>query len=186
MKTNKYLAIALMIIATAVYRVAPFHAFGFAPQLAVAVFSGAMFAGNRKMAFLLPILSMLISDTLFQVLYTLHYTSISGFYGYDQIVNYLMIASLAIVGFTAQNFKLKNILTANISAPILFFLASNFFVWLTFGGYHHPQNFAGLMACYADGLPFFWNSLSSTVVFGGIFFGTTYYFAARQPKAIAM
>jgi len=174
MRKNTIITILLLIVATAIFRVV----LGFAPQIAVAVFSGALFAqkGNKKLAFILPLISMLVSDLLFQVLYVCNLSTIEGFYGIDQVVNYAMIAGLAFIGFYAKEFKFTNILSANIAAPLVFFLVSNFFVWATNGGWHHTMNFSGLVACYVDGLPFLWKSVASTVVFGLIFFGATYYF----------
>ena len=178
MRKNTIITILLLIAVTAIFRVV----LGFAPQIAVAVFSGALFAnqGNKKMAFILPLLSMLVSDILFQVLYTLHLSAIEGFYGVDQLVNYAMIAGLAIVGFSAKQFKFVNILTANIAAPIVFFLVSNLFVWATNGGWHHSITFSGLVACYVDGLPFLWKSIASTAVFGTLFFGAAYLLSRRD------
>ena len=177
MSKNTFLSLAVLIIATAIFRVG----LGFAPQLAVAVFSGALFADNKKMVFLMPLLSMLVSDIIFQVLFVYNLSTISGFYGFDQIVNYLMIGSVAFIGLYARNFKITNILAANIAAPIVFFLVSNFFVWATFGGWHHPITFSGLIACYADGVPFLWKSLGSTLVFGIMFFGAAMMSKKLQP-----
>ncbi len=167
MTKNTIIAIAVLIIATAIFRVG----LGFSPQLAVAVFSGALFADNKKMVFLMPLLSMLISDIIFQVLYMNNLSAISGFYGTDQVVNYLMIGSVAFIGLFARNFKVTNILASVIAAPIVFFVISNFFVWATLGGWHHPLTFSGMIACYADAVPFLWKSVGSTLVFGIMFFG---------------
>ncbi len=178
MRKNTIITVLILIVAAAIFRVV----IGFAPNIAIAVFSGAFFAqkGNKKVAFILPLVSMLVSDVLFQALYVLNLSTIEGFYGIDQLVNYAMIAGLAFIGFYAKEFKLTNILSANIAAPIVFFIASNFFVWATNGGWHHTMNFSGLVACYVDGLPFLWKSVASTVVFGLIFFGATYYFNRRE------
>jgi len=52
---------------------------------------------------------------------------------------------------------------------LLFFLTTNFGVWLGSGLY--PQTGEGLIACYIAALPFFGNTLASTIVFSGLFYG---------------
>ena len=57
------------------------------------------------------------------------------------------------------------------TAAVLFFLVSNFGVWV--GSTMYPPTGGGLLACYAAGLPFFNHSLLSnlfycTVLFGGL------------------
>ena len=177
MKKNTFIVVVILIVATAIFSVV----LGFSPHIAVAVFSGALFASNKKLAFMLPILTMLLSDVVFQVLYLTGKNTYPGFYGIDQLINYLMIAGLAFIGLYARGFKLTNILAANVAAPVVFFLVSNFFVWATFGGWHHPLTFSGLMACYVDGIPFFWKYLGSTLVFGTIFFGAAILSKKLQP-----
>ncbi len=46
-----------------------------------------------------------------------------------------------------------------LGAGTLFFLVSNFAVWMSGGGYGHPHTLAGLMSTYADGIPFYRNEL---------------------------
>ena len=82
MKLNKQiiLAIAIMIATSALYRVLPGRPYGFAPQIAIALFGGSLFASRKQYAFLLPILSMFISDVLYQVLFYYHLSPMQGFY----------------------------------------------------------------------------------------------------------
>ncbi len=100
MKLNKEIVIALiiMIATSALYRVLPGRPYGFAPQIAIALFSGSLFIKNKHFAFLLPLISMFLSDLLYQVLYVNHLSPIQGFYD-GQWQNYLLIAATAIFGF---------------------------------------------------------------------------------------
>jgi len=50
-----------------------------------------------------------------------------------------------------------------------FFLISNFGVWL--GGRLYPPTWVGLITCYAAALPFYRNSLLSSVVYTAVLFG---------------
>jgi ABC-type microcin C transport system permease subunit YejB len=70
MKLNRSFvwAFVLLVLVAALYRLMPNRPLGFAPQIAMALFGGAMIK-DRKWAISLPLLSMLISDILFQVLY---------------------------------------------------------------------------------------------------------------------
>ena len=82
MKLNRQiiLALVIMVATSALYRIMPGRPMGFAPQIAIALFSGSLFASKKQYSFLLPILSMLISDVMYQVLYTYGFTAIQGFY----------------------------------------------------------------------------------------------------------
>ena len=95
MKLNRQiiLALVIMVAMSALYRIMPSRPMGFAPQIAIALFSGSLFASKKSYSFLLPIVSMLISDILYQVLYNFGYTAIQGFYS-GQIENYILIDNL--------------------------------------------------------------------------------------------
>lgn len=179
MKLNKSLLLSfgLLILACSLYRVWPERPFGFAPQWAMAVFAGAVIK-DKKWAFLLPLLSMLISDTVYQVLYNNGASQIWGFYK-GQWANYLLFASLTVFGFAiARRITVARVLAASLAAPSAFFLISNFMVWIGGGGYSHPATFNGLILCYTDGIPFYKMSLLATPLFCAVFFGV--YFLANQ------
>jgi hypothetical protein len=59
-----------------------------------------------------------------------------------------------------------------VAAPTLYFVLSNFAVWVSGGGLHRPKTPAGLFQCYADAVPFYGSSLLTMAVFGTILFGT--------------
>jgi hypothetical protein len=171
MKFNKqfiYTLLALVVIA-ALYRIIPNRPLGFAPQIAIALFAGSVMK-DKKYAFALPLLSMLISDVLYQLLYINGLSSIKGFYG-GQWLNYLLFAGLTFFGFYINKTKALQIAAGSLAAPTAYFLVSNFLVWLGGGGYQHPKTMAGLMQTYVDGIPFYTGSVAATVLFAGILFG---------------
>jgi hypothetical protein len=172
MKLNKEIVIALiiMIVTSALYRVLPGRPFGFAPQIAIALFSGSLFVKNKHFAFLLPIVSMFLSDLLYQVLYVNYLTTIQGFYD-GQWQNYLLIAATAVFGFGLQTNKVSKFVCNFIAAPTVYFLVSNFMVWASFGGYQRPLTASGLLQTMVDGLPFYGYSVAGTFVFGAVMFG---------------
>jgi hypothetical protein len=173
----------LLVVIAALYRIIPGRPYGFAPQWAMAVFAGAVIK-DRKWAFIIPILSMFISDLLYQVLYIGGLTSIPGFYE-GQWQNYLLFTLLVFVGFAVKKLNVLQITAASLAAPTLYFIVSNFLVWASNGttrGLDRPKTFNGLMLCYSDGIPFYRTSLLATLVFSAILFGT--YAFIRNYRAV--
>ena len=166
MKLNKstLIAFVLLIVIGSVFRV-----MGFAPQIAMAIF-GAAVIKDRKLAFVLPLVSMFLSDVLYEILFAYGYTNYGGFYE-GQVINYLLLAGITLIGFLARDLKWSNILLATLAAPTVYFFASNFVVWLGGGGLHRPKTFEGLMMSFADGLPFLRSSLVYTIIFSAVLFG---------------
>lgn len=145
----------------------------FAPVTAIALF-GAVTFEKRWVALLLPISLMFISDLIiaqingFSVIH--HYTAFV--YGSLIMVNVLGLAF-------KNNFGTSKMLGLSLISSLLFFLISNFGVWMDVkSGY--ARSFQGLMYCYEMGLPFFqWTVLGdllfTTVLFGayGVFTRTS-------------
>lgn len=189
MKITKQLAgsFILLIVIASLYRIMPGRPYGFAPQIAMAIFGGAIIK-DKKFAFLLPLLAMFVSDCLYQLLYINGVGSIYGFYQ-GQALNYILFAGLTIFGFFIKNLNVKRIALASIAAPTAYFLASNFFVWASsspLAGLGRPKTFAGLMMCYADGLPFYPWSVASTFVFSALLFGSYYLMTKKSTSLIAV
>ena len=174
MKLSRHTLISflLLIVIAAIYRAIPGRPWGFAPQFAMAIFGGSVLK-DKKMAFLLPILSLLISDLVYEILYINGITEIKGFYA-GQVENYLLFASLTIVGFFVDQKNIGSIIKGSLASPTIFFFASNLMVWIGSGGFQHPKTFAGLMLTYVDGIPFYTNSLVATICFSTILFGGHY------------
>lgn len=178
MKLNKsaLLAFGLLIIAASLYRALPGRPFGFAPQWAMAIFAGAVIK-DKKWAFALPLISMFISDTIYQLLYNNGSSEIWGFYE-GQMSNYILFTLLTVFGLMIRRISWTRIMAASLAAPSAFFLLSNLLVWMGNGGYQHPKTFAGLMLTYVDGIPFYQVSLVATPIFSAVLFGT--YFLVKQ------
>ena len=171
-KTALYILLALIVVA-ALYRIIPGRPYGFAPQIAMALFGGAVIK-DKKLAFALPLLSMVLSDALFELLYFAGISPMWGFYE-GQLTNYVLFALLTVSGFFIKKMNVINIAAASFAAPTAYFLISNFMVWLSgTGGLQRPKTFDGLMMCFADGLPFYQNSVAGTLFFSALFFGSYY------------
>ena len=186
MKISKQLigSFLLLIVVASLYRIMPGRPYGFAPQIAMAIFGGAI-VKDKKLAFILPLLSMLVSDCLYQLLYINGVGNIPGFYD-GQALNYLLFAGLTVFGFFIKNFNVKKIAVASIAAPTVYFIISNFLVWASaspLAGLARPKTLGGLMMCYSDGLPFYPWSVAATVVFSAVLFGSYYFIARREAEA---
>ena len=186
MKIDKSIVVSfiLLVVIASLYRIMPGRPYGFAPQIAMALFSGSI-VKNRKYAFLLPLCSMLLSDALYEVLFQFKISAIPGFYS-GQWINYLLFGAVTIIGFAVKQNKWISILGGSLAAVLFYFLASNFAVWIGGGlglnNLPYPKTIDGLIACLAAGVPFMKNSFFATLFFSAVFFGSYY---LLNKKAIA-
>lgn len=183
MKQNKSLiwSLVLMVVIASLYRAIPGRPYGFAPQWALALFAGAAIK-DKKLAFIMPVLSMFISDLLYHGFYMAGFTPIKGFYE-GQWLNYLLFASVTVFGFFIKKITFTNVFLMSLVAPTYFFIVSNLLTWLGVGQFvEYPKTWEGLMACYAAAVPFYRMSLIATVVFSGVLFGSWYLIQKRARK----
>jgi hypothetical protein len=188
MKWNKPLiwSLGLLVLVAALYRIIPGRPPGFAPQLAMAVFAGAIIK-NKKWAFLMPVLSIFISDLLYQVLFQAGVSSRPGFYE-GQWQNYLLFGLLVVVGFAIKKASVLNVLVCSLIAPTVYFILSNLVLWAGWTGTRglgRPKTWSGLLMCYNDALPFYVNSLYATVVFSVVLFGSYYLLRKNSAQSVA-
>ena len=186
MKITKQVVVSfiLLVVIAALYRIMPDRPYGFAPQIAMAIFGGAIIK-DKKLAFLLPLLSMFISDALYEILYRNGVGNMRGFYE-GQLTNYILFASMTVFGFLVRKINVLKVIAASVAAPTAFFLLSNFFVWFSHSpdaGWSRPKTFEGLLMCYNDGLPFYPWSIASTLIFSAILFGGYYLFKKKTYSA---
>jgi hypothetical protein len=187
MKITKQIVISflLLIVIASLYRIMPGRPFGFAPQIAMAIFGGAIIK-DKKFAFLLPILSMFVSDALYQLLYINGVGSISGFYS-GQLTNYILFGLMTFFGFFIKNFNVGKIALASVAAPTAYFFISNFMVWASdspLAGLGRPKTFNGLLLTLNDGVPFYYWSIAATLIFSAILFGSYYLITKPAMHAI--
>lgn len=151
------------IAALALSRWVP-HPPNFTPLVAAALFSGAI-CRDWRLALALPLGAMLLADLWLGLHATLAFV-------------YLGLALAVVVG---RGLALRRqpllLLGAGSLGAVLFFLVSNFGVWLTQALYPHTA--AGLAACYLAALPFFANTLLATLLWGAALFGGEHWLAAR-------
>ena len=160
------LALALILLAAAL-RIAP-HPWNFAPVGAMALFSGAVLK-DRRLAFLFPLLALFAGDLFI------------GFHKLMPIVYASFLVNVAIGLFLRHRRTVSRVAGATSLGAIQFFLFTNFGVWWL-GGFY-PKTTMGLAACYAAGIPFFWNTLAGDAFYAALLFGS-YAYAERMLPAL--
>lgn len=153
---------------------------GFSPVIAIALFAGLIIK-QKDMSFLLPLLALFISDAVIQFLYSQELFPYAGFYA-GQWKNYLLLLSATLLGWLLKGRSYNSLLTGGIAAPTVYFLISNFMVWQASAEVVYAKNLGGLMTCYEAGLPFYRNSLISTLLFLPLILVTYNFFTKKEVK----
>ncbi|MFL3027128.1 MAG: DUF6580 family putative transport protein [Candidatus Neomarinimicrobiota bacterium] len=139
---NRNLIIITMVLMAVATRLLP-HPPNVAPITGIALFAGHQF-GNKRLALIIPILCMFISDLFL------------GFHSTLPFV-YLAFISISFLGIFSRNIHNGTILTSST----IFFIVTNFGVWLL--GY--PNTLAGFISCYTLAIPFFVNTILGDLFF---------------------
>lgn len=168
--TPRILFLALLIIVAVFSRLLP-HPPNFTAIAAVALFAGAHFQ-SRLLAFAVPLVTMFATDQILG----LHSTLLPVYAAFALTV----CIGLIISGKQKPHF----IAIGAVSASLLFFLITNFAVWMS--GFMYPMNFQGLMMCYTAALPFFQNTLAGDLFYSGILFGIYYLASQKYPQLITV
>lgn len=160
--------ITLLILLVALSRMIP-HPLNFSPVGSIALF-GAAYYSRRYWAYLIPVLAMWISDlAVNNILYAQYFGHFVWFYS-GAVFTYGAFLLIVLFGtFILKKVRINRLLVAAPGASVIFFLTSNFGVWLSSGMY--PHTVSGLMSCYAAGLPFFQNTLLGNLFYCVLLFG---------------
>jgi hypothetical protein len=162
----RFVTVSLMILAAALYRILP-HPINFSPVAAMALFGGAYYS-SKKMAFIVPMIIMALSD----IVLGFHYL-VPAVYG-----SFLLITA---VGFVlSKKVTFSRVLGASIFASVSFFVITNFAEWAF--GIMYPRTMTGLAACFTMAIPFFQNTLIGDLVFTGVMFGAFELAKYKFPK----
>ncbi len=146
---NNIFYLVFFILLLVVYRIIP-HPPNFTPILASAVV-GPFLIKNRLFGLAIPIIAMFISD------------AIIGFHPY-QFVVYSTILSIGLIAPLSKKYLYFGLLS--LFASVWFFITTNFAVWVIWD--YYPKTFDGLIICYVAAIPFFQNTLLSTIFFTGL------------------
>ena len=168
MNTNlkRFWVLAGIILAAAFTRLIP-HPPNATAIGAIALFGGAYF-NKKSLAFAVPLIAMFLSDLII------------GFHPGMYAV-YLSFALIVMIGMTLKNKKkVVNIFLASVSASVLFFVVTNFALWLT--GILYPKTIAGLAECFVAAIPFFHYTLFGDLFFVGVLFGLFEFAKVKFPQ----
>tara|TARA_Y200000002_G_scaffold279826_1_gene233929 strand:+ start:3343 stop:3816 length:474 start_codon:yes stop_codon:yes gene_type:complete len=141
MKSNIFYFI-LFVCSIAASRIIP-HPPNFTPILAIAVMA-PLLTGNVMLGIVLSLSSMILSDL---------------YWGYHNTIGWVYF-SIALSSLLTR--YINNAYLAGIGASILFFVVTNFAVWLS--GYY-GFTMEGLLACYIAAIPFFQNTIAGTLIY---------------------
>lgn len=168
----RYLPLIFLLVFTvaAVFlRLLP-HPANFAPIAALALFTGVYCVKFSKWWLLAPLAVMVVSD-IFIGIYDVRI--MAAVYG-----SFLIAGLIGIV--VAKHKKVGSILFSSVLASIVFYLATNFAVWMF--GTLYPLTLEGLISSYVMALPFFRNTFFGDLFYVSVFFGVYEFAAAVLPS----
>ena len=158
---NKNVFVVSLIFFAILSRFLP-HPPNFTPIAAIALLSSKGFT-NRWVVFLIPIVSLFISDL---------------FIGLHATIPFVYF-SFILITLLGMYVKKINIVSVLLSSTI-FFLVSNFGVWLLY----YPISTEGLAQCYTLALPFFLNTVLGDLVYGALLIYPFYALQKRNKFAV--
>lgn len=151
----RVMLIVAMIAAAAAARLLP-HPPNMTPIFAMALFGGATLT-DKRFAFAVPLAAMFLSDLVL------------GFHN-EMIAVYGAFVLIVCLGIWLQRRKTPLMIAgAAIATSLIFFVLSDFGIWLT--GDMYPRTFAGLVTCYTMALPFLRNQIGGDLLYTAILFG---------------
>ena len=154
MKKNNIIFIGLILLSGFI-RLIP-HPWNFTPLLAACIFSGSKIKPNR-LAIFIPLFAIFLGDMII------------GFYSGMVWVYAGYILTISISVYLGKSNSLSSKLLNVVFGSLIFFIISNFGVWIS--GLLYPLNFVGFSECYIEAIPFYKNTFFGTILYSWAFFG---------------
>lgn len=151
---NNVFFVIFLIVLGVVSRVVP-HPANVTPLAAIALFGGVYL--SKRWAIITTLLTMIISDVVL---------------GWHSTIGYVyasMVATLMLGFWLKKHPGVFTTLSVTLLSSLLFFLVTNFGVWVSTSLY--TKNAEGLLTCFIAALPFFRNSLFGDIVYTTVLFG---------------
>ncbi len=149
------LATILLIVA---YRLGP-HPWNIAPIGALFALSG-LYLGRTWKAWILPFAAVIASDVPVYLRYD------GSLMHAGRLVDYSAFTLVLLLGRIGASRGVALRVGAVLAAPVIFFLVSNFGVWLGTDEVKYPPTAGGLADCYLAAIPFFRGTLAGDWLFG--------------------
>ncbi len=153
--SNRTFTVFVLIIIAVFSRLIP-HPWNLTAVGSVALFSGA-YLKPRNLGFAVPLLAFLITDLILGVHNTMLFT-----YAAVAICSFLGIRYL-------QKPKPASVLGMSFASSLIFFVISNFGVWVV-GGFY-PLTAQGLLNCFVMAVPFFQGQIIGDLLHSALLFG---------------
>ena len=149
----RFAVLTAIIALAALARLIP-HPPNFTPIGAMALFGGACLA-DRRLAFLLPLAALFLSDLLL------------GLHVLIPVVYGSFAVNVLLGRWLRSRRTVVNTAAGTLLGSIQFFVVTNFACWLLY----YPHTAEGLVSCYVAAIPFFQNTLLGDAVFATALFG---------------
>jgi hypothetical protein len=162
--TNRVLLLTGLIALGVVARLLP-HPDNFVPLGALALFGGASFA-DRRLALLVPLLAMLISDLWL------------GWHSTLPVVYVCLAANVFLGRWAGDRLQVSRLIPAGLAGALVFFVGTNLAFWYAY----HPHTLSELLICFGNALPFFRSSLAADMIYGCTLFGALALAQSFQPS----
>ena len=133
------------------------HVPNFTPVAAIALFSGFFFR-RRLVAAAIPLVIMFVSDAFLGATPLVVKITIYG----------ALLFPLVFAPLLRKRLSPVRIGSSALIAAILFYVVTNFAVWLVY----FPQTLVGFLACYGEALPFLAKKLLGDLLWSGAIFGS--------------
>lgn len=169
---REILIVAMLIFLSALCRIFTneiglwnFNAIG-----AAALFGGIVLK-DKRLAYVIPLLSLFLSDVFLQCFTSIH--ALDRNYLGQLLFVYGAFLLITWIGTLIKKVNVSTLLLSSIGTGVVFFLISNLGTFLTTDLY--PKTGAGLLACYAAGIPFYqsdnmFSSFALNGLMGNVFF----------------
>lgn len=127
------------------------HPPNFTPILATAIYTPYII-NDKWIAMLIPLSAMFIADIII------------GFHPYVLWV-YGAIGISTLLSYWSMRFNKKymQLTVMTLVSSILFFIITNFAVWVIWD--YYPKTIDGLLLCYSMAIPFFQNTIYGTIIY---------------------
>lgn len=181
MNKKTFTIISAFILFAALSRLLP-HPTNFTPLGAIALFGAAYFT-NKKWAIIIPLLAVWLSDLLLNnIVYSTYNDGFMWLTG-GFLYIYGAFALIVLLGYVLlKKVTPGRILGGAVGASLIFYLISNFGVWLHAPVY--PLTWEGLIACYTAAIPFFHYSLAGNILYSALLFGSFEWIRYQFPEAV--
>lgn len=169
MKSNRVVQVLGLIFGVVILRLVFMTIPNFAPFIGFSLFGAAVFK-KQWMAWLIAGLAFFISDLVINnFIYSFYETFKIG--TENTVFSILAFGAIVLFGRAVlrNRITIVNSIFSALGGGVIFFLISNFGVWLF--GFMYPKTMVGLISCLAAGVPFIHGSLIGSVFFTLSFIG---------------